>query len=285
MGRTANDLCHQLAQLVETALIDEVELSPKPGLVDAFSTGAHTDMDHVLFIRSAQSLTPFFEEMAKAAWGQPMSQALRETIAEIGRRAETAMLAATGGVNTHKGAIWALGLLISVVSSQFSRQQVFFPSIFSDVQQLVAFPDRQIQDGSADSHGKTVQKKYGLQGAYGEAAAGFPHVQRALADFWSREIPDSDEKRLHMLLAIIASLDDTCILYRSNQQVLTHVQMLAAKANSQSLPNADFEQLHMFCLTQNVSPGGSADLLAASFFLLSIASVLPKYHQEVRINE
>jgi len=78
-----------------------------------------------------------------------------------------------------------------------------------------------------------------------------------------------------MLLAIIATLDDTCILYRSNQEVLALVQQLAKKANQQALPNPAFHALAAFCQSENVSPGVSADLLAASFFLLSINSVLP----------
>lgn len=118
--------CRRLAQLVEEALIAEVTLSPKPGLVDAIDSGAHHDMDQVLFQRSARALTPYFEEMALVSWGSSMSQELREAIAAIGRKAEQEMLAATGGINTHKGAIWALGLLISAVSSQLSRKQRIF---------------------------------------------------------------------------------------------------------------------------------------------------------------
>jgi len=71
-------------------------------------------------------------------------------------------------------------------------------------------------------------------------------------------------------------LDDTCILYRSDQTVLAQVQSLARKANEQSLPNKSFEQLHTYCQTQAVSPGGSADLLAASFFLLSLEHLTNK---------
>jgi len=96
----------------------------------------------------------------------------------------------------------------------------------------------------------------------------------ALADYFSRDCTNETEKRLHMLLAIIATLDDTCILYRSNQEVLALVQQLAQKANQQALPNPAFQALAAFCQSENVSPGGSTDLLAASFFLLSINSIL-----------
>ncbi len=263
-------MCHELARLVENALIDEVELAPKPGLVDPFNTGAHTDMDHQLFLLSAKTLTPYFEEMAQAAWLTPMTQTLRESIAAIGRRAEVAMLAATKGINTHKGAIWALGLFVSAVSSQYSRKQaLFFPEIFSDIKTLVSFEDRQTTVDDS-SHGARVKRTYGGLGAFGEATAGYPHVQIALADFYGREERSTTQKRLHMLLAIIASLEDTCILYRSDKAVLSRVQQLAGLANQSKLPNQAFTELHMFCLTQQVSPGGSADLLAVSLFLLSL---------------
>lgn len=75
----------QLAALVEEALIAEVTLSPKPGLVDALDAGAHSDMDYALFLKSAKTLTPFFEEMAQIAWHHAIDQELRERIAEIGR--------------------------------------------------------------------------------------------------------------------------------------------------------------------------------------------------------
>ncbi|MEG1504403.1 MAG: triphosphoribosyl-dephospho-CoA synthase [Enterococcus sp.] len=269
--------CHEFALLVERALIAEVELSPKPGLVDALNTGTHTDMNHELFLISAKTLTPFFEEMALVSWNHPMTQTIREKIGEIGRRAEAAMFQATDGVNTHKGAIWAMGLFITAVSSQYSlTQQLFLPKIFSDIQILVSFPDRFVEKNLPLSHGEKVKKKYGNGGAFAEAAAGFPHVQVALSDYFNRSQEDSTEKRLHMLLAIIASLDDTCILYRSDQTVLAQVQSLARKANEQSLPNKSFEQLHTYCQTQAVSPGGSADLLAASFFLLSLEHLTNK---------
>ncbi len=92
----------QLAALVEEALLAEVTLSPKPGLVDALDAGAHSDMDYALFLKSAKTLTPFFEEMAQIAWQHAIDQELREKIAEIGRKAEKAMLIATDGINTHK---------------------------------------------------------------------------------------------------------------------------------------------------------------------------------------
>ena len=106
-----------LGQAVVECLIDEARLSPKPGLVDRRGSGAHDDLSLALMARSARSLEPAFTAMARA--GRRVNAptvALRETLARIGREAEATMMAATGGVNTHRGAIWALGLLVAAAA-------------------------------------------------------------------------------------------------------------------------------------------------------------------------
>jgi len=98
------------------ALVDEAELTPKPALVDRRGSGAHDDMDLGMLRRSAHALRPTFAALAAQAHGRAPSQQLREELAAIGRRGEREMLAVTGGVNTHRGAIWTLGLLAAAAS-------------------------------------------------------------------------------------------------------------------------------------------------------------------------
>src|SRR5579859_1961415 len=107
-----------LARLATQALLAEAELTPKPGLVDRRGSGAHKDLTLESMRRSACAIQPHFLRMAQAAAGASPCQALRERLAAIGRQAEQAMLTATGGSNAHKGAIWALGLLVSAVGMQ-----------------------------------------------------------------------------------------------------------------------------------------------------------------------
>ncbi|KAF1297810.1 triphosphoribosyl-dephospho-CoA synthase [Enterococcus sp. JM4C] len=262
-----------LAKKVEAALIEEVSLTPKPGLVDRLNNGSHEDMNYQLFIKSARALTPYFYEMAQAAWGKPVNQELREAIAQIGRQAEEAMYQATDQVNTHKGAIWSLGLLVSVSASQMSLQGfVDTRTIFDEVAKLAAYPDRTYQKApvsreSKVTHGQKVKQQFGVSGAYGEAVAGYPHVQLALDEYERHTDETTQMRNLHMLLAIIGSLDDTCILYRSNQETLTHVHQLAKEANQTALPNQAFLALIAYCEEKQISPGGSADLLAASLYV------------------
>lgn len=255
---------------VERALIEEVRLSPKPGLVDLTSNGSHEDMDYSLFIRSAITLTPYFYKMAQAAFGRPINQKLREEIARIGREAEIAMFQATNQINTHKGAIWALGLFVSVTSNQISQEsKVNRERLFDAVAKLAAYPDRAYEE-TLVTHGQNVQKRFNVSGALGEARAGYPHVKLALNESAKHPLEPKENRYLHMLLALICSLEDTCILYRSDKQTLEKVHFLASEANRAPLPNTAFYQLIEYCESQRISPGGSADLLAVSIFILSL---------------
>lgn len=105
-----------LAQTASICLIDEARLSPKPGLVDSRGNGAHQDLNLALMERSARSLQPTFHALAQQSWRRPADIALRETVGRLGREGEAQMMQATSGVNTHRGAIWALGLLVSATA-------------------------------------------------------------------------------------------------------------------------------------------------------------------------
>ena len=117
-GRRAHalDPC-TLGRLAAWALRAEAELTPKPGLVDRRGPGAHDDMDLAMFLRSAAVLEPWFATLARAAAqaaGTPgAALRLHRDLGRIGRRAEAEMLAATGGVNTHRGALYSLGFLVA----------------------------------------------------------------------------------------------------------------------------------------------------------------------------
>src|ERR1700688_20722 len=162
-----------LAGLARQALIAEAELTPKPGLVDRRGTGAHTDLSLSIMERSAFTIEPYFREMAFISEGAHPSQALREELAVIGRDAERAMLKATNGSNSHKGAIWILGLLISAAALH-TENEVEASEIAATAKEIASFEDRAAP--RLVSHGDVVAKKYGVLGARGEALRGFPHV-------------------------------------------------------------------------------------------------------------
>ncbi|WP_219095068.1 triphosphoribosyl-dephospho-CoA synthase [Pseudomonas sp. UMAB-40] len=270
-------LAEQLADLAVDALIDEADLSPKPALVDRRGNGAHTDLHLGLMHASALSLWPAFKEMAEAAieCGE-VGVPLREAVGRIGREGEQAMLATTGGVNTHRGAIWALGLLVTACALE--PESGAAGSMALRAARLALLDDRYAPRPL--SHGAQVAQRYGAHGAREEAQLGFPSVlHRALPQLKrSRALGHGEQNaRLDALLAIMTNLADTCVLYRAGEHGL-HTMQLGAQAvldagGSASL--AGRRRLHELdeqLIALNASPGGAADLLAACLFIDRIES-------------
>jgi triphosphoribosyl-dephospho-CoA synthase len=260
----------QLAELARQALVAEVELTPKPGLVDRRGAGAHSDLSLDLMRQSAAAIAPYFEAMGDSAQSMPFDRGLRTEVAAIGRAAESAMLQATNGSNTHKGAIWILGLLVTAASRGIDPNPAV---IAQDAAFLARLPDR--AQPQLLSHGEMVRARYGATGARGEAFAGFPHVLHVGLPTLRAErnrARTETNSRLWALLNIMARLEDTCVLYRGGAEGLAIVQKGASDALLAGGPGSVAGELAMLRLDQellirNISPGGAADLLAATLFL------------------
>jgi len=268
-------LAEQLADLAVDALIDEADLSPKPALVDRRGNGAHSDLHLGLMHASALSLWPAFKEMAEAAqqFGE-IGRPLREAVGRIGREGEAAMLHTTGGVNTHRGAIWALGLL--VVAAALEPHDGKAASLSLRAARLALIDDRNVTP--VNSHGSEVARRYGARGAKEQAQLGFPAVlQFGLPQLQrSRDAGHGEQNaRLDALLAIMTTLADTCVLYRAGQPGLDAMQQGAQRVldagGSASLGGRRcLHELDQQLLELNASPGGAADLLAACLFIDSL---------------
>jgi triphosphoribosyl-dephospho-CoA synthase len=261
-----------MAGLAREALFAEAELTPKPGLVDRRGGGAHTDLSLAIMRRSALTIEPYLAQMAVISAGTDPSQGLRERLAVIGRHAERAMLEATGGSNSHKGAIWLLGLLISAAAMK-EEDQPTAAAIASTAKKLASFEDRDAP--RQVSHGDLVAKRHGVTGARGEALRGFPHVVAiGLPMLRSRRRGGATGSvaRLDTLLSIMSRLDDTCLLYRGGERALATAKRGAAAVESAGGSGTAIGKQRLVCLDRqllelNASPGGSADLLAATLFL------------------
>ena len=270
-------LAERLADLAVDALIDEADLSPKPALVDRRGNGAHTDLHLGLMHASALSLWPAFKEMAEAAieFGE-VGLSLREAVGRIGREGEQAMLDTTGGVNTHRGAIWALGLLVTAVALE--PQSCSANSMTLRAARLALLDDRFAPRPL--SHGAQVAQRYGARGAREEAQLGFPAVmQRALPQLKrSRSAGHGEQNaRLDALLAIMTNLADTCVLYRAGDEGLNTMQqgaraVLDAGGSASLGGRRRLHELDQQLIALNASPGGAADLLAACLFIDRIES-------------
>ena len=262
----------RLARLARQVLIAEAELTPKPGLVDRRGCGAHTDLSLEIMRRSAVAIEPYFVQMALASRGGQPSQSIRERLALIGRQAERAMLDATGGSNSHKGAIWALGLLVSALAMH-DKDDVTASTVADTAKAIASFEDRAIP--RLVSHGDMVAKRYGVVGARGEALSGFPHVvDVGLPALRRKRRSAASEQvaRLDTLLSIMASLDDTCLLYRGGVVALAAAKKGAAAVaavggTGTRLGREELYRLDRRLMDLHVSPGGSADLLAATLLL------------------
>lgn len=260
-------LADRLADLAVDALIDEADLSPKPALVDRRGNGAHTDLHLGLMHASALALWPAFKEMAEAALNiGEVGLPLREAIGRIGREGEQAMLATTNGVNTHRGAIWALGLLVTAAALQPK-------SVALCAARLALLDDRYAPKPL--SHGAQVAQRYGARGAREEAQLGFPSVlQRGLPQLHKSRASGHGEQnaRLDALLAIMTELADTCVLYRAGEQGLQAMQsgaqaVLDAGGSASLSGRRRLHELDQQLIALNASPGGAADLLAATLLL------------------
>lgn len=262
-----------LAGLAVGALLDEARLAPKPGLVDSRGNGAHCDLNLTLMCRSAHALAPAFASMAAAgAAANAPSAALRETLGRLGREAEATMMATTGGINTHRGAIWAMGLLVAAAAIEADNTG---PAHTAFIAAAIAGHGDRFAPARTGHKGEHACREFKVAGARGQAQAGFPHViELGLPELKrSRARGDSETaSRLNTLLAIMSQLDDTCVLSRGGLEALRYVQAGAtavlAFGGAATLPGRRaLRQLDADALARKVSPGGAADLLAATLFL------------------
>lgn len=260
-----------LSNAAVSALLDEAELTPKPALVDRGNNGAHHDLDLGRLRRSALSLQHGFADVARAAALEQSPLRLREQIGRIGRDMEQRMLTATDGSNAHRGAIWALGLLVAAAARHRSERNA--SRIAAAAAALARLPDRFAT--CPLSNGEQVRLRFGATGARGEAQAAFPHAIRVglptLRAARDRGLPEN-YARLDALMAIMATLDDTCLLHRGGFAALETAKagaraVLAAGGTAAPAGRERLHRLHAELMALWASPGGSADLLSVTLFL------------------
>lgn len=250
--------------LAEEALWQELELTPKPGLVDLRNNGAHRDMDHALFVRSIAAITPWFSrfaELGNTYAHLPASEQLR-LIRPMGIACEQAMYAATGGVNTHKGGIFSLGLLCFAAGrlGEVSRASLC-REVSAICQGLVA---RELRGRTTPATaGERQFRQFGLTGARGEVESGFATVRRAL-DGW-------DGAHLAaLLLRLMATNQDSNLVSRGGMSGLRYVQEYAQRLLDEGWGAQALAAMDEALIARNLSPGGSADLLSVGWVLSGI---------------
>ncbi len=283
----AKALIRKVSSCAVNALLLEVSLSPKPGLVCRYSTGAHSDMDYITFLNSVSVLSPYFLEIGELAQhfkAKGVSKAL-SLIREVGLRMERQMLMATQGVNTHKGAIFLLAISSFAVIQTILKHGAFKCDVFmSKIQEITrGIVQHELciaNDNMKLSHGQQCFRRYGLQaaGARGEAEQGLPTVLNYALPYlnnqWSESLCTLSDAELKsvlvpVLLKIITVNSDTNVLYRHDKQVLDLLKSKAQEALN-AWENGEercYMELVRWCNERKISPGGSADLLAVTLML------------------
>ena len=264
-------LPYLIAHLATRALRTELNTTPKPGLVDSRDNGSHTDMDHAIMMRGIRALHPFFVRLALLGYAPQLPP--HAEVVGIGLEAERAMLAATGGVNTHKGALFALGLAVIAAAHAAAHANAMGanpPAFLSATIAALAaaFPDTQ---GTHGSRAKVEASPVAtLKSALDNAREGYARLFADWLPFYAARRRANDTYAPHRtLLRIMAELDDTNIVHRSSVDTMIQVKMQARQLlNDFSEPG--LEAMNRSFIMRNLSPGGSADMLSMVVFLYGI---------------
>jgi len=268
-----------IAKNAVRALLYEISATPKPGLVDRRDSGAHSDMDFFTYIDSTSALAAYFEDMAErgaVSRGFP-PEGLLPRLRQRGIVAEEEMFAATGGINTHKGLIFSMGIICAAFGwhgSPFpdsdtvlqTAAKIAAPALYKDLEGVTP--------QNAATKGEAAFAKHGLSGIRGEAAGAFPAVRvwglpvlkNAAAN--SKSLNDAG---VEALLHLISNVVDTNIIGRSNKEILKTLQdnlrafLSASPDNTAILEHS--ARLNELFIKDNISPGGCADLLAVTYIM------------------
>ena len=261
------------------SLLWEVCTTPKPGLVDCRNTGSHKDMDLFLFLNSSAALAPYFTQCARL--GRMGRDKSRETLLEelrfAGRQAEAKMLHATRGVNTHKGAIFSLGLLCAAAGKL--GRDASPGELCREVAELCkGLVDRELARLPLEetrTKGQRLYCTHGITGARGQAEKGYPTPLNIGLPVLKNGLElgySIDRAGIAALLAMLKEESDTCLISRSSPTRYSTLQdELEILLNRDPYPPPEvLEALDDSFIQENLSPGGTADLLAVAYFLLGI---------------
>ena len=254
-----------MAYLAERALRLELNTPLKPGLVGSDSCGAHKDMDYALMQKGIAALRPYWSRMAKASV-PPLLQM-------IGIEAEKAMKKATGGVNTHRGAIFALGLALNARGMEVAVSEEVMQKRLCEIAQAILC-NSLVDNALHSTHGEQAVQQYGVKGARAMAAEGYK-------DLWADWLPyyrdfstplcsAQNDRTQRTLLRIMSTLDDTCVIHRVGYERAQEVKREAA-----DVLMAEGNMLQDLCVryaAEGISPGGAADMLALTILIDSLTN-------------
>lgn len=254
-----------LSHLAIQALYQELDTTPKPGLVDKHDSGAHKDMDYALMSKSIRVLRPWFTEFALAAIDY--QDALPEKLRTLGIEAEKAMLTATNGVNTHRGALFSMGLTLAAAAVELSTNSS--PDTISKerLQHRIAQLAHSFQTPN-NTHGAAIRPSGSTRGAVASAQEGYGSLFNLWLPYY-RSLYDDPYRNHKLLLKIISELDDTNIVFRAGEEKAQEIKQ-CARGLMNDFSIEGIEELNKQFIRDNVSPGGAADMLGLTIFVNDI---------------
>ena len=285
-------LSNHIGLLMQKALFYEVNTSLKPGLVDRLHNGSHKDMGLSTFINSAYSLSDYFCQCVKEGLSCDCSKKdlplLFQKLRSIGKQAEKTMLFATQGINTHKGIIFSGGILCGAIGYYISTnsRDISSENFLSSLSEICRYmlpallnDYLTLTQNTAKTNGEKLYLEYKITGIRGEAKEGFPHLFNTGFPLFQAVLKEDFtlwQAGLITLLHYIAYTEDTNLIIRSDYQLACKIQ----KDLQKFLNHATYEEqlsilpkLDHFFVSQNISPGGSADMLALTYFLYFIHNI------------
>lgn len=287
----ANKLTKQVAQLATKALLYEVALTPKPGLVDRANNGSHHDMNYYTFLNSIMALTPYFQDYVDLGYQHEGTlEDLFDYCRVIGIQAEQDMLEATRGINTHKGANFSFGVILTA-TGYFLKNNPKLPLEAIDVETILVIVQKMTENlikhdfakihlKAKLSNGERLYLEKGMTGIRGEAANGYPAVHHLLLPFLRqyRERHEKDEVvLLRSLVLLMSEVEDGNILHRGGYDAWQQVKKDMLKLHEANLNQVDFmEDLTAYdqkMMERHLSPGGAADLLAIGIYFAFLEEI------------
>jgi triphosphoribosyl-dephospho-CoA synthase len=270
--------CGRAARTALSCLYSELALYPKPGLVSFVDNGSHADMNAQTFMRSLFALRHYFAGICRAGIDDaPMGQ-----LKLLGIEAEARMLRATGGINTHRGAIFSLGMLCAAAGRTAAQEMALTSASLRAVLLLRWGEELAAHSAYCEGHsnGLDAARLHGASGAREEGALGFPAVFEVGLPALTRTLGagrGGECARIDALFALMAHLSDTNVYHRGGADgattVRTHAQRFMAAGGT---TNPDWKALALDChrifVERRLSPGGAADMLAATCLVHAITN-------------
>lgn len=281
---TTTNFYKKVESAIVSALLEELSTTPKPGLVDALNNGAHKDMDYSTFIASIDAIGSYFSEFAIA--GAKLNKLDNSTLVELrqlGLQCENAMFSATNGVNTHKGAIFLLGIL--AVSTGYCEKNLGYISVENvcNISKIIGEATlrdfEKIDEEQLITNGQGIFLKHGIKGVRGEAASGFAMVRKyalpVMHELFIKNRYKKNDIYVQVLLHLMCNVVDTNVIARKGLEAVsfvheTSLEVLRLGGALTYEGRKKLMELDREYTCRNISPGGCADLLSVAIFLYNM---------------